>query len=145
MKKTIQLFFLAFLSFATVSAFAQPPGGGPGRGGRDVNPEQRAERQATLMQEKLELDENLTAEVKEVLLVYTKKMKDARDEAGEDRSAMRTTMQTLRTEQNEELQAILGEEQWTKWEAVVAETSGNREGRTRGGKGKGKKKDTKTE
>lgn len=144
MKKTIQLFLLAFLSFATVSAFAQPQGGGPGRGGRDINPEQRAERQASFMQDKLQLDDELTAEVQEVLLVYTQKMKDARDEADGDWSAMRTTMQTLRTEQNEELEAILGEEQWTKWEAIMAETRGNREGRGRGRKGKGKKKDTRT-
>lgn len=115
-----------------------------------MNPEQRAERQATMMQDTLGLSDELTADVKEVLGIYAKKMQEARAEANGDWEAMRSTMQKMRQEQNEELEAILGEEQWAKWEAITAERMQQRGQRGRGNrqgpeKKKDKKKDTKTE
>lgn len=140
MKKTIQ-FVLAFVIMAltTITTYAQPPGGG-GRMGR-MDPEQRAERQATMMQDSLLLTDELTAEVEAVLLVYAEKMGAAREEAQGDFGAMRETMQNLRNEQNEELQALLTEEQWTKWEAIQTAMMQNRGQRPRGEGGRGKKKD----
>lgn len=152
MKKTFQLIFsLTILSLASFTAFAQ---GGPGgrMGGRAMmSPEERVERQATMMQDSLQLTDELTSEVKEVLSVYAKKMQDARAEANGDWASMRTTMQTLRQEQNEELEAVLGEEKWTQWEAITADMMQRRQDRrgerggNRQGKEKGKKKDTRTE
>ncbi|PHN05611.1 hypothetical protein [Flavilitoribacter nigricans] len=152
MKKTLQLFFsLAILSLASLTTYAQGGPGGGRMGGRGMmDPEQRVERQATMMQDSLELTDELTAEVKEVLSVYAKKMQEARAEANGDWGSMRTTMQTLREEQNQELEAVLGEEKWTQWEAISAEMMQRRQemrGERRGeqGKKKGKKKDTRTE
>lgn len=145
MKKTLQLFFaIAILSMTGLTAYAQ---GGPGgrMGGRGMmDPEQRVERQATMMKDSLALTDELTAEVKEVLTVYAKKMQEARTQADGDMQSMRGTMQTLRKEQNEELAAVLGEEKWARWEAVTAKMMENRDGPRRGGQGrsKGKKKDT---
>ena len=155
MKNTLRsLFSLAILSFA-FTAYAQPPAGGfGGRGGMNMDPEQRAERQANMMKDSLMLTDDLTAEVKAVLLVYAKKMQEARTAADGDWDAMRGTMQTLRKEQDEELQAMIGDENWTKWEAIRGEMMqrgprGPREGGPEQGQpeqgGKKKKKDTKTE
>lgn len=138
MKKTIQfLTALALMMLATVSMYAQPGGG---RGGR-MNPEQMAERQATMMQDSLLLSDDLTAEVENVLMVYAKKMQEARSNAQGDRESMRETMQTLRSEQNEELQAMLGDEKWAKWETIQAEMMKNRGQRgQRGERGSGRSK-----
>lgn len=148
MKKTLQLFFsLTIFSLVSFTAYAQ---GGPGgrMGGRAMmNPEERVDRQVTMMQDSLQLSDELTADLKEVLTVYAKKMQEARSDANGDRESMRTTMQTLRQEQNEELEAILGEEKWTQWETITAEMMQRRQDRRgdRQGKAKGKKKDTRTE
>lgn len=154
MKKALQLFFpLAILSLASVSVSAQRPGGdGPGgrMGGMNMDPEQRAERQATQMHDTLQLSDDMTAEVKAVLLVYAKKMQEARTQANGDWEAMRGTMQTLRKEQDEELAAMIGEEQWAKWETIRAgmmqrgPRGEGAPGQEQGGK-KRKKKDTKTD
>jgi hypothetical protein len=148
MKKTVQfLLALAIISLSAISAYAQPPGAGDRMGRMD--PEQRAERQASMMKDSLQLTDDLTAEVKAVLLVYTKKMQEARQSSQGDWSAMRGTMQTLREEQDEELQALLTAEQWTKWETIRAAMMQNRGPRTQGererGKGKDKEKTKKTE
>ncbi|MEZ4992595.1 MAG: hypothetical protein R2824_19390 [Saprospiraceae bacterium] len=147
MKKTFQfLFTLAILSLTVISTYAQPPEGG-GRMGR-MDPGQRAEQQAAMMQDSLGLDDDLTAEVEAVLLVYAKKMQEAREASQGDWSSMRGTMQTLRDEQDEELQALLSEEQWAKWDAIRQEMMQNRGPGMRGGergRGKQKEKSKKTE
>lgn len=150
MKKSIQLLCtLSILGLAAVSTFAQPPGGGQGRGRAMMNPEQRAERQAAIMQDSLLLSDELTAEVQEVLTIYAGKMKEAWTTADGDRQSMRASMQSLRKEQSEELEAILGEEKWSRWESIRANMD-RRGPRNRGqgqerGKKKGTKKDSRTE
>lgn len=150
MKKTFQLFFsIAILSLASLPTFAQGGPGGGRPGGRGMmDSEQRVERQAAMMRDSLGLTDELTAEIKEVLTIYTKKMVDARTEANGDRESMRSAMQNMRKEQNEELAAILGEEKWAQWEAITANMGQGMRGQRDGGgqgKKKGKKKDTRTD
>lgn len=79
------------------------------------------------MAETLELDEEMQGEVQAVLLVYARKMQEARQGAT-DIAAVRETMRSLRKAQDEELQAMLTEEQWTAWEAKRAELRSRRPG-----------------
>lgn len=143
MKKAIySTITLVLLTFLSSIALAQPPAGGPGgpMGGRAMmNPEQRAERQAAMMQDSLLLSDELTADVQEVLLVYAKKMQTARTESDGDWQTMRGTMQTLRKEQNEELAAILGEEKWARWEKITAQFA-QRRGEGQEGRRPGRRK-----
>ena len=68
------------------------------RGGRGGSPEERAERQTTYMVEQLSLSEAQATKVKEVNLKYGKKMMEARQNAEEDRSALRETMYKINKE-----------------------------------------------
>lgn len=125
---------LAILMLAATTTFAQPPGAGGGRmGGGMMDPEQRAERQSAMMKDSLMLSDELTAEVKAVLLVYAKKMQEARTSANGDWEAMRGSMESLRKEQDEELQAVVGDENWAKWDTIRTQMMENRGQRGRGG------------
>ena len=106
--------------------FAQP--------GRGRSPEQRAQRQTQLMTDSLALSEAQTAKVGEVNLKYAKKMQEIRKSADGDYTAMREMMQSMRKEQQTELNKYLTAEQAAKWETIEAQLR-ERRGR-RGGKGK---------
>ena len=60
-------------------------------------------------------------------------MRAMRDEANGDFSSMRGKMQELRAAQNEEIKAILTDEQFEKYEKFLAERRTNRRGRRPGG------------
>ena len=143
MKKTIKLLAPALLLLAGIALQAQPGGGG-----RNMNPEQRAQEQTALMTEKLTLSEAQTAKVGEINLKYANKMKEARDAADGDWSTMRETMGAIRAEQDKELQTVLTKDQWTKWSEYREEMRANRGGMGQGnqpkpddaGKGKSEKK-----
>ena len=110
----------------------------PGGGGRAMNPEQRAEQQTTQMTEQLTLSDAQSGKVKEINLKYANKMKEARDQADGDWSAMRETMTAIRGEQDKELQTVLTKEQWEKWSKHLEEQRANRAG----GMGRGNGPDT---
>lgn len=98
----------------------------PGGGGRNMNPEQRAEQQTAQMTEQLTLSEAQAAKVKEINLKYANQMKEARDKADGDWTSMRETMTTIRGEQDKELQTVLTKEQWTKWAEYREQQRANR-------------------
>ncbi len=106
----------------------------PGGGGRMMNPEQRAEQQTAQMTEQLALSEAQTGKVRDINLKYANKMKEARDKSDGDWSAMRETMTAIRGEQDQELQTVLTQEQWTQWVAFREAQRANRPG---GGMGPG--------
>lgn len=119
---------LAMIGLVTFNLQAQRPGG-MGRRAM-MNPEQRAERQAAIMQDSLLLSDETRADVQEVLTIYLKKMQESFQSANGDRASMRASLQTLRREQSEELAAIIGEEKWAQWEKMTSER--RRDARTRG-------------
>ena len=110
----------ALFVLAAVALRAQP-GGGPGR----MSPEQRAEQQTASMTEQLSLSEAQSTKVGEINLKYAQKMKELRDKADGDREAMRSAMGAIRQEQDAELQTVLTQEQWTKWDAYRQEQRAN--------------------
>ena len=122
------IFTLALLLVAGFTLQAQPGGGG-----RNMDPAERAEQQTAQMTEQLALSEAQAGKVKEINLKYANKMKEARDQAAGDWSAMRETMTALRGEQDKELQTVLTKDQWTKWAEFREQQRANRgEGMGRG-------------
>ena len=138
-KKIILSFVLALLAFSTIQA--QRPEGGR-RGG---DPKERANQQTDRMIESLDLSAAQGEKIRALNLEYADKMVVARKEAMEsgDRASMRTTMQTIRKEQNEKMKKYLTAEQVTKWEEILAERQDRPrgEGRKRGSKGKKEKEE----
>lgn len=145
MKYSFKMLFMLLLTALTILGLqAQPPAEEPGprRGMRNIDPEVRAERQAQHMAEVLQLDEDMQGELKAVLLVYARKMKETR-EGATDFAAARETLQNLRASLDEELQAMLTEAQWITWQANREERGPRRPGEQHN-KAKKKKKDTGT-
>jgi hypothetical protein len=123
MRTIAKLLSLAFFLGGFVMLQAQPGGG---RGG---DPKQRAEAQTKLMTDSLALSDAQSAKVGEINMKYAQKMQEARANNPEgDWEAMRATMQTMRTEQDKELQTVLTQEQWQRWtqirEAMRAQRGG---------------------
>ena len=88
---------------------------------KDATPEERVEMRTEKLSEKLGLDENQKAKVKEVLLSQQKENKEVREEMKADREKARAEMKATMKKQHEELKAklkpILTEDQYKKWEA----------------------------
>jgi hypothetical protein len=102
------LALISFISFARVDA--QSPWQ------QNIDPEKRAAEQTELMTVKVSLSDAQAVKVKEILLKYQLKMKDARDNfEGEDRSQLRGTMTAIRTEQDVELRRVLTTDQFDTW------------------------------
>jgi hypothetical protein len=93
---------------------AQPGGGWGG------DPKQRADMQTQLMTDSLALSEAQSAKVGEINLKYAQKMQDAREgaTAAGDWESMRATMQTMRAEQDKELQTVMTQDQWQSWTQI---------------------------
>ena len=92
---------------------------------KDATPEERVEMRTEKLSEKLGLDENQKAKVKEVLLSQQKENKEVREEMKADREKARAEMKATMKKQHEELKAklkpILTEDQYKKWEAMQKE------------------------
>lgn len=125
--KKVMLFALAFLAIAQF-AFAQRGGGEGRRGG---SPEEMANRQTARMAEELDLSEAQVEKIKELNLLYAKKMRELRANAGDDRTGMREKMGALFQEKETELKKYLTTEQFEKYKKLEAE----RRARRRGGPG----------
>lgn len=122
------------LSFFTVSFFitTQAQSGG----GRNFDPLQRAEMMTKMMADSLSLSTRQSEKVGEINLKYARQMQQTRDQNNDgDWEAMRSTMMTLRQEQNKELQGVLTTGQWQHWEKIQEAMWSGRE-RQRGGPGK---------
>ena len=119
-------FFVAFIAI-TLSlnfvAIAQQ-----GRGPRNFDPKEMAERQTNQMEEVLKLTAEQLPKVEALNLEYAQKMKEARDEAGDDREAMRANMRKMMQAKDVELKKILTAEQWTTLEAERKQRMENRRG-----------------
>ena len=124
--KSIIMVLLLTAGFANAQA--------QGKGGRDMDPAKRADKQTTMMAEKLGLSADQTVKVKAINQQYAEKAKATfgdkeKGEKGQNREAH----QALRTEQNAELSKVLTKDQAAKWEQMKADRKGE-------GRGEGKAK-----
>ena len=115
------------LSFTSSTIFAQQ-----GRGPRNIDPEEMAERQTNQMKEALALTAEQLPKVEALNHKYAKKLKDARDEADGDWESMRSTMMEMMREKDGEMKKVLTTDQWTTFEAQRKERMQNRRGGRRG-------------
>jgi Spy/CpxP family protein refolding chaperone len=98
----------------SVFGYAQPPGGGRGQ----MNSEEAIKQQTEQMVKDLSLNADQTKKVEAINKKYGEKNAQAFQNAGEDRTQMRETMQKLRTEKTEELKKVLTAEQFKKHEEL---------------------------
>lgn len=104
---------------------AGPRGGGQ-RGGQ-------GQEQLQALIAELGLNEDQKEEWQAINQKYRGQMRAMREEANGDFASMRGKMQELRAAQNEEIKAILTDEQFQKYEQFMAERRSNRRGRGAGG------------
>ncbi len=119
---------------ATTTAEATPPTnprqagprGGGARGGQ-------GQEQLQALIAELGLNEDQKEEWQAINQKYRGQMRTMREEANGDFASMRGKMQELRAAQNEEIKAILTDEQFEKYQKFMAERRSNRRGRGQGG------------
>lgn len=102
------------------------PRGGGARGGQ-------GQEQLQALVAELGLNEDQKEEWQSINAKYREQMRAMREEADGDFASMRGKMQELRASQNEEIKAILTDEQFEKYEKFMAERRANRRGRRPGG------------
>lgn len=125
MKKTLfYSSFLVLLFFFISPSFAQQGDGNR----RNMDPKEMAQRQTSQMKESLKLTDEQVPRLEALNLLYAEKVKVARDEAGDDRESMRSTMMEMMKVKDVEMKKILTAEQWTKFEADRKERMQNRGG-----------------
>ena len=121
-----KLFIICGLLFSVIT-FAQAQGGKRMMG----TPEERAARMTTQLTEKLSLTADQQTRVKAIFLDQSTQMSKAREEAGDDRKAMRTKMMTMMQENNDKINALLNDDQKKTFAAYQEERKANM--RNRGG------------
>lgn len=103
-------------------------------------PEQKAEKLAKKMQEKLSLSD---AQYKSVydLALNTINQRASLKANGSDKETRRAEMKSLMEKQESQLKTILSSDQWTKWESLKTEMKNKH--KNKDGKGKNKDKSRK--
>ncbi|PWS28398.1 hypothetical protein DHW03_00635 [Pedobacter yonginense] len=103
-----KLMTICALLFSVITYANAQQGGGPGRGGMMMKPEDRVKQ----LDEKLKLSADQKAKLTVVFTEQAESMKKMRDEmqAG-DRDAMREKMQKMRTDNETQVTAVLTEDQ----------------------------------
>lgn len=101
------------------------------------DPVEMAERETSRLTEELELGESQVIKMKEINLAYAKKMQEARENNSENREAMKEVRDAINSDKSAEIKTILSEDQYKKYESLMAER-GNRKGRS-GKRGRGER------
>jgi protein CpxP len=105
------------------------------QGGRMMGtPEERATKTTAQLTEKLALTADQQTKVKAILLDQNAQMNKAREDAGEDRKAMRTKMMSMMQDNNAKINAVLTDDQKKAFAAYQEERKAAMEKRM-GGRG----------
>ncbi len=131
--KSLKLLFAIglFITFGNSLAQAQPGGGG-----RDVKPEERAQRQTEHLTEALSLSASQQSQVSQINLDFAQKMDEQRAKVS-SREEARELREALRAEQTQALKTVLTTEQAQKLDELAQER-----GQRKRGKRKKKEDDT---
>lgn len=103
-----KLMMICALLFSVITYANAQQGGGQGRGGMMMKPEDRVKQ----LDEKLKLSDDQKAKLTTVFTEQADAMKKMREEAqGGDREAMREKMQKMRADNDAKVNAVLTEDQ----------------------------------
>jgi hypothetical protein len=102
--------------------------------GKNIDPAQKADKQTTMMTEKLSLSAEQAAQVKDINLKYAEKRKALKGEAKAGQQKDKAAMQQLKTEQEAEINKVLNKEQQAQWEKIQSERKGQHKGKGNGRK-----------
>ncbi|MDN5202391.1 hypothetical protein QQ008_13475 [Fulvivirgaceae bacterium BMA10] len=98
-----------------------------------LTPEERSERETSQIFASITtLSEEQKDQVKEISLKYSKSMSETMQNNRGDREAMRSAMQSLRSEKDKELKEVFTEEQFAQYEKLRKEAGDRRRGRRNG-------------
>ena len=114
-------FLLGFaIIFSLTATASMAQGGGPGGGGRP-NPAQMVAKEKQMLVDSIpSINEDQKVILEVIYTDYETELSNLRANANpNDREAMRTQMRTIRDQKNESLKAILTEEQYKKYSALM--------------------------
>jgi predicted component of type VI protein secretion system len=109
--------------------------------GNPGTPQERAEQLTASMTQELSLTADQTAKVKEINLSRFNEQREMRQKAraSGDREAVREQMQTMRKKYDDQMKAVLTEEQFAKYEASSTRGQGQMRNGERSGERAGKR------
>ena len=135
MKKIVLLLAMTVLAAGAISAKAPVAlvQQGPGQG--QATPEERAERQTSMMTEQLGLSADQVTKLKPILLARVTEQSSLREKMQGDREAMIGEFRKLNEKYNAQIKAVLTAEQYAKYEANQGQMrgGGQRRGQGQGG------------
>lgn len=132
--RTVRRLMLAVGLLLTGFLFA-PAAQAQGPGMMNMSPEERATQRITVLTERLQINAQQAEQLKPVLVKQFTEQTALfqKFQGGGDRQAMMGEMQALRTKYDEQINAVLTDEQKTKYAALVEEERARRMNRGGGG------------
>ena len=132
MKKIVLMMAMTVLATGAISA--KTPASFVQQGQGQATPEERAERQLTMMTETLTLTADQTTKLKPIILARSTEQSALRQKMqGGDREALMGEYRKLNEKYNAQIKAVLTAEQYTKYEANQAQMRGGGQRRNQGG------------
>ena len=132
MKKIVLMMAMTVLATGAISA--KTPAAFVQQGQGQATPEERAERQLTMMTETLTLTADQTTKLKPIILARSTEQSALRQKMqGGDREALMGEYRKLNEKYNAQIKAVLTAEQYTKYEANQAQMRGGGQRRNQGG------------
>ena len=132
MKKIVLMMAMTVLATGAISA--KTPAAFVQQGQGQATPEERAERQLTMMTETLTLTADQTTKLKPIILARSTEQSALRQKMqGGDREALMGEYRKLNEKYNAQIKAVLTAEQYTKYEENQAQKRGGGQRRNQGG------------
>jgi periplasmic protein CpxP/Spy len=134
MKKIVLMMAMTVLATGAISAKTPAAVVQQGQGQGQATPEERAERQLTMMTEALTLTADQTTKLKPIILARSTEQSALRQKMqGGDREALMGEYRKLNEKYNAQIKAVLTAEQYTKYEENQAQMRGGGQRRNQGG------------
>lgn len=99
--------------------------------------QQRRQQMLDNLKKELNLTKDQNTKFDAIYKEFNDKMAQARQNAGDDREAMRTKMQEMNKERDAKIEKILTPDQVKKWKEILAKQQAERQQRGQGGPGGG--------
>ena len=132
MKKIVLMMAMTVLATGAISA--KTPAAFVQQGQGQATPEERAERQLTMMTETLTLTADQTTKLKPIILARSTEQSALRQKMrGGDREALMGEYRKLNEKYNAQINAVLTAEQYTRYEENQAQMRGGGQRRNQGG------------